>query len=219
MKKIITLSGWGQKHDSLAAIAPDAQHIDYSKYGHIEELFDDIKGSKCDVLIGWSLGGQIAIRAIEAGVIEAEHLILIATPFQFISDKTIKCGMEQDSFYDFETDFVLDPKRTLKKFSLLVAKNDKKAKEISRWLTPDNDNNLERWDYWLDELGQFSCAGINFSNFPKTTIIHGTGDSVVDHTQSAFFDVLIKNCETKVLNDCGHAPHLHNIDEIKSLLS
>lgn len=218
MKKIITFSGFGQVYNSLENIAPTAEHIAYKKYQDIGKLFSDIKGKECDILVGWSLGGQIAIRALQAGVLKPKLLVLLATPFQFVRSKQIKCGIDRDNFNLFESDFKKDTSKALQRFSLMVARNDIKFREVADLLKADSDD-AEKWLYWLSELEKFSCSNVDFSAFPKTVIIHGRNDTIVDASQSSLFLPLIKNVNIEMFNKCGHAPHLHDEAKVKEIIN
>ena len=92
MKEILCLSGWGQKSDSLENIFSDkvfdpffVSSFNYLVLDDIEDFFDKIKKnphaelieaqSSCfdklsmtrdpEIIVGWSLGGQLAVRLIE----------------------------------------------------------------------------------------------------------------------------------------------------------
>ena len=73
-KQILCLSGWGQKFDSLEVIFKESNFdpffvssFDYSATKSGEDFFDAISSQNLnpEILIGWSLGGQLAIRLIE----------------------------------------------------------------------------------------------------------------------------------------------------------
>ncbi len=219
MKNIITFSGWGQNFDALENIAPGAKHIDYRDFQNVDEVFSTIKNNPCDILIGWSLGGQLALRAIEAGILSPKLLILLATPFQFVMGKGLKCGVDIDTFSVFENNFIKDQAKVMAQFALLVAKNDNKSKEIIKILNANNKDNLKNWLFWLEELGSFSCQKVDFSKMPKTIAIHGRDDAVVDATQTSLFRPLIKNYHVERIDDCGHAPHLHDPELIKKIIA
>src|SRR5690349_8984668 len=124
MSNVFTISGWGQAHDSLASIAPDsATHLDYSNFTNIGAFFDSIKGQAPDILVGWSLGGQIALRAISDGIIKPKKLVLLATPYQFVASKDVKCAMDRDTFNLFHTGFENDPVKAIKRFLTLISMN------------------------------------------------------------------------------------------------
>ncbi len=221
MTRIVTISGWGQAYDALKAVTPDnATHFDYSNFASTAEFFKNLKGQNPDVVVGWSLGGQLALRAISEGVISPKSLVLIATPYQFVASKDIKCAMNIDNFNTFYNNFESDPVRTIKRFLTLISLNDSHAHDILVHLrNTTNTEHASRWLYWLEELEKFSCNSVDFSLVPKTFAIHGTDDTVVDSTQTGLFMPLIENYTLEAFTKCGHAPHLHDearVREIKS---
>jgi pimeloyl-ACP methyl ester carboxylesterase len=219
MTNTLTLSGWGQAHDALETIAPGANHFNYRDFADVESLFDSLRSTKCEILIGWSLGGQLALRAIDAGILAPKLLVLLATPYQFLSDKILRCGMDADTFHAFENQFARNPEETLAQFALLVAKNDSAAKQIITKLKSQKTDNAKSWRHWLEELRDFSCSKLNYSNFPKTISIHGRDDTIVDVTQAGIFHPLIKNYQSFIFEKCGHAPHLHDAEKVKELIA
>jgi len=228
---ILLLSGWGQKFDSLKAIFKDltfdpiffAQnpiiHVDYSKFSNIEEFFASIEEQNLNpkMVIGWSLGGQLAIRLIEKKIINPKSLILIAPPFQMVKDEKINTAMSQKTYQEFYNNFTTSPSRTLKQFSILTAMNDKHSKEIAKNLdiTDKNSDNLK---FWLEELKNFTCFNINFSNFPKTIFLQGKGDMIVHPNQTNYFQERIKDFTLELFPNCGHAPHLNDPDKVREIV-
>jgi pimeloyl-ACP methyl ester carboxylesterase len=223
---ILSFAGWAQKPSSLEKILssafPSCQIInfDYSKFSSIEECFDMLKNLniKPKIIAGWSLGGQIAARLIEKKIFNPELLILFSTPFEFVKSPKIAAAMPESSFDIFRANFVNNCVKTLEKFSLLMMLGDsKRAKELADnlYLTQDNYKNLI---FWLDELRRFSCYDLNFSNFPKTLIIHGQGDMVVNILQAKIFADKISNSSLKILANCGHCPHISNFSEVQNFL-
>ena len=220
---ILLLSGWGQKFDSLKTIFKDPTfdpiffeeneiiHFDYSKFSNCEDFFNEIKKQKIQptTIIGWSLGGQLAIRLIDKKIINPNTLILIAPPFQMVKDEKISTAMSQKTYQEFYQNFKNSPSKTLKQFSILTAMNDKNAKEIARNLDI-NDQNAENLRFWLEELKNFSCFTINFQNFPKTIFLQGKGDMIVHPNQSQYFQERIDNFSLELFPNCGHAPHLND---------
>lgn len=220
MSSVITISGWGQPYDALKTIVPaDAIHIDYSHAPSIADFYRIIKNHNPDVIVGWSLGGQLALRAISDGVISPKSLVLLATPYQFVASKEIKCAMNVDNFNAFYNSFESDPVRTLKRFLTLISLNDSNAHDILMYLRHHTDTaHASRWLYWLSELESFSCNTIDFSYIPKTLAFHGDDDTVVDIAQTGLFMPLISNYTLETFQKCGHAPHLHNEGKVRELI-
>ena len=206
--KTITLTGWGQPHDALAGVAPNAMHIDYAHAADAQAAMEMIAGENADTIIGWSLGGQLAVRAIAAGLAAPKKLVLIATPYQFVAMD----AMGPETFQKFYTSYQRQPQRTLKKAWELLHYEDTLSGYIADQLQLyDSDTVLQKdWLLWLEILENFSCDTLDFSAFPETLLIHGLQDKVVAHTQS---QRMAKNINSSVFDfwdGCGHAPHLHD---------
>lgn len=221
MIKAITFSGWGQAADALAPVIPvgaTAQHIHYQHFEGARELLPFLGKRQCDVLIGWSLGGQLAIRSIHYGHITTKLLVLLATPYDFIDATGNPFGMETENFNLFEQDFYKSPEKTLRRFNALVSKGDSHATTIAKTLR-NQSCSTDGWLKWLRELRYFSGDEIKFTNFPKTLVIHGRNDHVVRCDQTEIFYSKIPHCNVTILEDAGHALHLHNTQLIQQLIS
>lgn len=221
--KILALSGWGQPHDSLSDILPEAEHFDYSGYNSGEEAVNAISSmsSGYDAIIGWSLGGQLAVRSVAANNISHQKLILIGTPFQFVKTADIKTGMPQDQFYKFRDNYAKNAHRTLSKAWELIALNDINSDNIKKNLAKyDKEKCIEKdWLKWLDILERFSCNSLDFSNFPETLILHGNSDAVVSHSHAQEFSKRISLAKPVIINGAGHAPHWHDSGLIISYIN
>lgn len=221
MSKIVAITGWGQAHDALKNVVPEGStHVDYSQHSSAADFFRTLKNLSPDIIVGWSLGGQLALRAISEDFITAKALVLLATPYQFVANKEIKCAMNVDNFNSFHNNFTSDPVRTLKRFMTLISVNDSNAHDVLAHLRQNtNTEHASRWLYWLEELESFSCNSVDFSKMPKTIIIHGADDTVVDITQTSLFMPLIMQHSLEVFKKCGHAPHLHDEARVREIIS
>lgn len=225
-KEITCLSGWGQKFDSLEYIFNESRFdpffvssLDYSASKNYEAFFLDVKSKNLnpDILVGWSLGGQLAIRLIEQKILTPKLLVLIAPPFQMVKDNKIAAAMTQDSFTAFRNNFAKAPDRTLKQFSILTAMNDRNAADIARTLNVSDDN-FENLLYWLDELKRFSCFDTDFSNMPVTVFLQGAGDMIVHCSQVNYFKEQIKDLKVEMFDNCGHAPQLSDVERVRDII-
>lgn len=81
----LLLSGWTQPVDALAHLEAGAMQFDYSAHGNADAAMEQMTRLNPSRVIGWSMGGQLALRAIMAGAITPKHLTLIAAPIQFVS--------------------------------------------------------------------------------------------------------------------------------------
>jgi pimeloyl-ACP methyl ester carboxylesterase len=223
---ILCLSGWAQKPDSLEIIfknlGADFQIIsfDYSRFDSVEDFFVAIKKLSVtpQIIAGWSLGGQLAVRLIAKKILNPKILILLSAPFQFVKTPQITAAMPKSTYDQFKNNFAEAPDGTLKKFSILTMMNDKNSKEMFENLEI-NETNHHKLLFWLEELERFSAYDINFNNFPETLIIHGAGDVVVHQIQAKIFAEKIPNSKLEIINNCGHAPHFNNLEKLRSLIN
>ncbi len=217
--KTLTLSGWGQPHDALSVVAPDATHFDYSGYKSVDEALSAIAEAvkQHDAVIGWSLGGQLAVRAIAAGLMQPKKLVLIAAPFQFVHNDVAKIGMPRDKFQKFRANYDRNPARTLDKAWELVVMGDGNESNIRAQMAKysPQESLKKDWLLWLDMLDGFSSKELDFSTFPDSLLLHGEKDAVVDHTQSHEFTKIIPQTKHIAFPDAGHAPHWHDSDAVK----
>jgi len=186
-------------------------------YGDKNSLNVDVKFQH-EIVIGWSLGGQLAVRLIEKQILKPKLLILIAPPFQLVKDARIQAGMGQEAFKKFHDNFASAPDQTLKQFSILTAMNDRNASDIARSLDV-NDKNFAQLVYWLDELASFSCFDVDFSNMPRTLYFHGAGDMIVPAVQAQYFKERILDFNAKVFLKCGHAPQLSDVASVRRIIA
>jgi len=223
--KTLTLSGWGQPHDALEPIVPSATHFDYSDFENVADALGALAevGKNYDAIIGWSLGGQLAVRAISAGLIRPEKLVLIGAPFQFVRSDFLNLGMQQDQFQKFRDNYASNSARTLAKAWELVAIGDANSEIVKEHFQKHSKEKklmgilAKNWLNWLDLLSGFSCNSLDFSNFSRMDILllHGAGDAVVSHNQAQEFVKNIPSAKHILLPDAGHAPHWHDSAQVR----
>jgi pimeloyl-[acyl-carrier protein] methyl ester esterase len=210
----LTLSGWTQPSDAVknALGLSDASIFDYSDYPSPQESFAGLKKfSDVENIIAWSMGGQLAIRAIAAGVLKPKHLTLIAAPYQFMKSADFTEGMDAQTFTTFRDNYASAPERTSSRFHALVAKGDRDMKRILPLLGHHHEvTNTQRWLPWFDDLGRASLREDKLDHFPPTLLIHGSEDAIVPFGQSAALVKKISHATLERWSDVSHAPHLHD---------
>lgn len=212
--KVVALSGWGQPYDALAELLPQAIHVDYARNASLPQALALIarEAEGADLLVGWSMGGQMAVRALAAGL-RVKRLALFGTPFQFVADAHCEAGMGADTFAQYRTNLVANPARTFKKSYALVTHGDLSAKALDASRVPDYD-----WLHWLDTMAGYSARGLDFTPFPPTLLIHGENDVVVAPAHAALYANHLPHATAHILPGCGHAPHWHDVEKVRSLL-
>ena len=220
MPKITILSGFGQEPETFKNVFTnkDVIALDYLQNKNFEDLLtQDLKAYDNKVVIGWSLGGQVAIRLIEKQILKPKLLILIATPFQFIQNEINKIGIEKYNFDSFKNVLRLDVIEALKYLAYLSAGKDENPDLVLQNMEPiKNIGNLESW---FQELKDFTCFDVDFTNFPKTVYICGDGDAVVNCFQHKYFNERIADFELRIMFNCGHAPHFSHRNEFLNIIN
>lgn len=213
MSGTLTLSGWTQPADAVAKTLPvAAATFDYSGHASPEDSFKALKKfADMPYIVAWSLGGQLALRAIAAGILKPKHVTIIGTPYQFVSPN----GMGATTFAMFRENYLSNPSRSKERFHGLIAKGDKEHKRILANLAHHHDvENTARWLPWLDDLAAYSLEQENLAKMPPMLIVQGDNDAIVPHAQSLTLQRKIPHAELKSWAEVGHAPHVHNANRL-----
>ncbi len=219
MSGVVALSGWGQPHDALRVVLPGAVHLDYSEAQDVERAMAMLvrEAASAHTVVGWSLGGQLAVRAVANKVIAPRLLVLIAAPFQFVEQDTLPLGMDRSAFAQFCEQYQANPKRALRKFSALVTYGDANRDEVTARLGEPNSS--VDWLAWLEELANFSAEPLDFSGFPPTILLHGLQDAVVSADQSRAYADRIPQATLELWPHAAHAPHLHDVERFRQWMA
>lgn len=209
----LILSGWTQPVDALSHIAPGPLTFDYSDYANAEAAIEALSRLEPTHVIGWSMGGQLALRAIAAGALDSKHLTLIAAPHRFVGEN----GMGAETFRLFRESYAADPARTKMRFHGLIAKGDRAFRQIMELLGHHPKvEEVARWMPWLDDLAAHELNTTALANLPPTLIIHGMNDQIVPHAQGEQLARLLPNAQLNSWAEVGHAPHLHDAARLRA---
>lgn len=214
---VLCLTGWQQPADALANIAPDATHFDYAAYDNAEAMFAALPKAP-GLAIGWSLGGQVLVRAVAGGHIKPGHLVLLGAAFQWIADADFTLGVPREVADEVRENYRRDARAMLGGFHALIALGDTHEKDIARGL----DTTVRVWKngaFWLEELARTSCRTLDFGNFPPTTIVHGLKDKVITAMSATAYARRIAQSQLHVWPLCAHAPHLHDPQTLRHLVT
>ncbi len=209
----LLLSGWTQPADALAHMADDAVLFDYSEYANPAAAIEGLRKIKPAHVVAWSMGGQLALRAMSAGALAPKHLTLIAAPQRFVGEH----GMGEETFRLFRDSYAADPARTKTRFHGLIAKGDARVREVMDMLGHHPEvENVSRWLPWLDDLGRHEFLDAALASRPPILIIHGMNDQIVPHTQGEQLSRFLPNATLSSWANVGHAPHAHDAARLKA---
>ncbi|HOY23385.1 MAG TPA: malonyl-ACP O-methyltransferase BioC [Cellvibrio sp.] len=137
---IVLLHGWGSGSQSWQPLIAGLQNIanvialDLPGFGESEsipeftleavvQLIAAQLPEKC-VLIGWSLGGMLAVQIAARYPQKISHLITLAANTKFVASRDYETAMPLAVNRQFNKSFAADPQSTLKLFSGLLAQGD-----------------------------------------------------------------------------------------------
>lgn len=217
--KILTISGWTQPSDALLGIAPGADVLDYFAATDVRTAAGRLPAREYDRVIGWSLGGILAREMIADGLLKADRLISLASPYQFVRTPNWPHAMPPETFELFTANYRDDTQRTVNRFHGLVAKGDTHARRIMGELS-HHPHVLETdlWLPWMDFLRSYSADGRDYTPLPPTLIVHGTADAIVPVQQVEPLALRIPNQKTEIWDNAGHALHHHDPIRLRKLI-
>ena len=139
-KKILLITGWGGGAELLKPLheALEQQGHSVERINIFNVLNDDVLQQhvelavEYDVIIGWSLGGQLAtilVNQIQQQYAEQKVLITLASNPCFVAQADWMTAMPIETFFAFKQSFEQDAITTLKRFGLLVCQGTSSAKK------------------------------------------------------------------------------------------
>lgn len=219
MGKILSMSGWAQPHDVLKEVTPNAEFMDYSACGTPELLFNHLKSNVYDGVVAWSLGAQLAVRAIKEGALAPKWMVLLAPPLQFVNDEAFGEGMDPVTYGLFREGYAKDATRTASRFNGLLVKGDRYMREILPLLgNHPQVHSPEHWLHWLDDLADQKLSDFTGITLPPTLLIQGKEDVIVPCTQAYAWKNQFPDIELHLMDGMGHTPHHHDADQVRTLI-
>jgi len=203
---IVFITGWAQAPEFLTKCTKCVDPITYGNWQEMQDVLQKI--GECELLIGWSLGGQIALRGIQEGVIKAKKLVLISAPYQF---KVTDGYKESRALFDSK------PDEMLKGFFQFVSYGDSEQKKILRekQVYRYQEKLKQNYLYWLDQLEAFNGKDIAVQNIPSTLLIYGDKDAIAPEEDGRKFVQTLPDATIIVYEGCAHAPHWHDTARVE----
>ena len=162
--------------------------------------------------VGWSLGGQVALRAAMDAPARVDGLALLATTPRFIQAADWPFAMPVDTFRQFADALAKDPNATLMRFLGLQAKGDEHARETLKMLRAEVAQRAPASRVGLSqglelllhsdlrrELKQLSC---------RTHWVFGSHDTLVPVGARERILDLLPGASSEIIDGAGHAPFL-----------
>jgi len=194
---------------------------DYSITNIVNQLYNKLP--KKISIMGWSLGGIIALKYYENYPESINRLFLVASTPCFINKKNWNLGIDEGLLNKFYDQLVDNWSKTLNQFFMLQLIGSNNRKEIMAGLhktfinkTPPRIKSLK---LALKILNNTDLTKTISNIKVPTIIISGDNDRLTPKNASLFMHNKIKNSRLKVFKNTGHIPFLsHPKDFLKEVL-
>jgi len=169
-------------------------------------------------LLGWSLGGQVAIRLAANGTLPIKRLILVSSTPKFCHGADWESGLPQSQVRAMERQFHRDPRTTFNDFAAMLFAGEKSGKGLAekvraRLILPETKAGLAA----LATLKNGDLRG-ELKNIRMPTLIHhGRADTVIPVSAGLFLAEQIPNTEASLWDHVGHVPFLSYPERSQSL--
>ena len=230
--------GWGMNarvFDSLAALLAadfEVRALDLPGHGGraalahntLQDWADDLARQLPEgaTLLGWSLGGQVAMRAALDHPHKVARLVLLASTPKFVAAADWERGMAPADLQDFGEALLADPQATLLRFlslqtrgmpgqktlllqlrQTLLAAPAARSEALAGGLAILRDTDLR------DELSRLT---------QPTLVLHGALDTLTPPAAGAWLAETLPVAQHVELSRAAHAPHLSHGAEVAATI-
>jgi pimeloyl-[acyl-carrier protein] methyl ester esterase len=238
VRDVVFLHGWGSGaavwQDLAAHLAPHgvAHAPDLPGYGAapacvpytLEGIAAAVARSapaRCYV-VGWSLGGQVALAWAKSAPRQVVRLALIATTPCFTQRADWPHAVTAEALTGFSRGLAAERAGTLRRFMSLQAQGDEKAKQVARQLRAAHaareEPAPEALEGGLRILSETDMREALGSIRQPVLVVHGDRDSLVPLAAGEYLSRRLFNARFLVLRGAGHAPFLSKPEETSAAL-
>jgi pimeloyl-[acyl-carrier protein] methyl ester esterase len=235
---LVLLHGWGM-HASLfdalsGALAEDFEVRALSLPGHggraalpcntLSDWGDDLARQLQDgaCVLGWSLGGQVAMRAALDHPEKIARLILLSSTPRFVAGDSWAHGMTEDALAAFGAALRTDPQATLLRFLSLQTRGAAGQKALLQqvrqrllhWPRPD----VESLEGGLAILRETDLRDELARLAQPTLVLHGASDTLTPPGAGAWLAASLPAAQHVEWPHAAHALHLSHPAEVASAI-
>ena len=201
---MVDLPGHGQTKEQFRSFHYSAYQLLGALGIYLKEPF---------TLLGWSMGGQIALEMYKQKPELIRSLVLISSTPKFVASDDFEQGMNEAVFSKFKKGLKNDPKRTMDDFySLMFAEKEEAGKYLPSLITQTP--SLTTLNECMESFEKFDERDILEDVNVPALILTGDSDKIVDMKASEYMSGKAKNSILKIFKGAGHAPHLTREEEV-----
>ena len=230
--------GWGMNarvFDALVELLVadfEVRALDLPGHGGREALAENTLQSWADdlaqqlprnaTLLGWSLGGQVAMRAALDHPHKVARLVLLASTPKFVATEDWAHGMAPADLEEFGAALKADPQTTLLRFLSLQTRGMSEQKAVLQQLrqmllaAP-----VARSEALAGGLAILRDTDLR-AELPRLTqptlVLHGVLDTLTPLTAGAWLAETLSNVQYSTLARAAHAPHLSQAEDVAAAI-
>ncbi len=174
---------------------------------------------RCGV-IGWSLGGAVALAWARHARRQVQRLALIAATPCFTSRPGWPCATAPAVLHEFGRWLAADRAGTLARFTAAQAKGDARAIQVAGVLQRFNERGAPT-DVLMAGLGVLSSADLRRELSlvrQPVLVLHGARDRIVPPAAGRRLATALPNARFALMRTCAHAPFLAQPQRVARLL-
>jgi pimeloyl-[acyl-carrier protein] methyl ester esterase len=177
-------------------------------------------------IVGWSLGGQLALRWAQLHPAQVKKLVLVATTPCFVRQDDWSCAMAAEVLQEFADSLLQNHALTLKRFLALQVRGSENEKEIladlrARLFTK-GEPDVEALKGGLEILRDTDLRDTLAQIKQPTLVINGERDTLTPKNAAAALAQALPNARLQIIQGAAHAPFLSHptifMQHLKSFL-
>ena len=173
-------------------------------------------------LLGWSLGGQVAMRAALDHPRKIARLILLASTPKFVVTEDWTCGMALADLQEFGAALVADPQATLRRFLSLqtrgMAGQKTLLQQLRQTLFTAPQTQAESLLSGLAMLHHTDLRAELPQLIQPALVVHGALDTLTPPGAGCWLAETLPRARHIELSRAAHAPHLSHGEEVAALI-
>jgi len=234
MKPVVFLHGWAQSRQAWyqqREVFPDALYLNLPGHGGavdhpVEDWLEVIAGqlpAEPCVLVGWSLGGTLALALAGCFPERIGALALVASTPCFRRQDDWQAGCDEQAFAAFESAISSGSVRSLNRFFALMLHGDELSRSDYNRLAKqavdrEHSSSAAGLDGGLALLGSLDVRQSVTDISVPSLILHGEQAAIVSVDAGRWLAASIADSQLEQFQNCGHAPFLTQADTFNKLL-
>lgn len=217
---------WGQVAEQLA-LSYRVHRVDLPGHGGsaactpyaLDTLVQQLSAQFAEPLtvVGWSLGGQVALRWAQLHPAQVQKLVLVATTPCFVQQDGWSCAMAADTLQDFAASLLQNHALTLRRFLALQLRGSENERELllelRARLYENGEPDIAALQGGLDILRDTDLRKQLAQITQATLVIAGERDTLTPSSAAEFMAQTLPHARLQVIQGAAHAPFLSHRDE------